>query len=175
MAWWQFALLGAGGGAIVEVLTTFRSVALWQEARRDTSGRMKRVQPRLRSYVDVPVIAWLLLLRTTLGAVTAVLFGVTGQIAGSYGALVIGFAAPAILAQLGSVPQVARTVNGPSPREQQINSDAENLAAIRKLSSDTAEPQGISEGATNILAERRQALANELRIVDPSGEGGVAG
>jgi hypothetical protein len=174
MAWWQFALLGAGGGAIVEVLAVFRCVAAWHAAHRNRDGTIERVPPRLRSYVDVPAHAILLPARMMIGTAAAVLFGVTGQVTGPYGAVAIGCAAPVLLAQLGSVPQIAKAVSGPTGREKQINSEAENLGAIRKLSSDTAEPQGISTDATNILAARREALASELRTAAPTNEGGVA-
>lgn len=112
MPWWQFALLGASGGAIVEVLAIFRCAAEWQEARRNRDGTIKLVPARLRRYLDVPAHAIMLPARMVLGSVTAVIFGVTGQVTGPYGAVTIGCAAPALLAQLGRIPQVAKAVNG---------------------------------------------------------------
>jgi hypothetical protein len=112
MPWWQFALLGAGGGAIVEVLAIFRCAAAWQDARRNSNGTIKRAPPGLRSYVDVPAHAVMLPGRVVLGAAAAGLCGVTGQVTGPYGAVAIGCAAPVLLAQLGSIPQVAKAVNG---------------------------------------------------------------
>ena len=119
MPWWQFALLGAGGGAIVEVLAVFRCVAVWQDARRNRDGTIKLVPPGLRRYVDVPAHAIMLPARVVLGIAAAVLFGVTGQVTGPYGAVAIGCAAPVLLAQLGSIPQIAKAVNGASEARKQ--------------------------------------------------------
>jgi hypothetical protein len=174
MAWWQFALLGAGGGVIVETMAIFRAISVWQDAHRNRVGIVKRVPPRLGHYIDVPAHAIMLPARALLGMAAAVLFGVTGQVVGPYGAVAIGVAAPVLLARLGSIQQISEAVNGPSAREEQVTSDAEILAAERKLISDTTEPQGISSDAANILAARREALASELRIVEPTDEGGVA-
>jgi hypothetical protein len=127
MPWWQFALLGAGGGAIVEVLAIFRCVAAWQDARRDRNGTIKRVPPKLRRYVDIPAHAIMLPARVLLGSAAAVLLGVTGQVTGPYGAVAIGCAAPVLLAQLGSVPQVAKAVNGDTEGREYV---AAQLAAV---------------------------------------------
>ena len=80
MPWWQFALLGAGGGAIVEGLGVFRCAAVWQDARLSLDGRVKNCPPELRSYVDVRAHAIVLSARILLGTVAAVLYGVTGQV-----------------------------------------------------------------------------------------------
>jgi hypothetical protein len=110
MSWWQYAILGAGGGALVEALSLFTSITVWQNARRRTTGELKEVLPSWRSYVDVPVHIWQLLTRMFLGAVAAALFGVTGQISGAFAAVAFGAAAPAVLAQLGSIPPVAGAI-----------------------------------------------------------------
>ncbi|MEC3918311.1 hypothetical protein [Nocardia sp. CDC160] len=68
----------------------------------------------MRTYIDLPVHAWMLVVRTMLGASVAALFGATGQISGAYVAVALGFAAPSVLAQLGSVPQLAAVISGPS-------------------------------------------------------------
>lgn len=102
MAWWQCLVLGALGGVLAEVLGVLKWVTVWQSARRGTSGRLRGKPPSFRTYVDVPVHAWLLVIRMLLGAGTAWLFGVTGQVSGPYAALAFGFAAPAVLAQLGA-------------------------------------------------------------------------
>jgi hypothetical protein len=137
MPWWQFVLLGAAGGAIVEVLATFRCVAAWQDARRSHDGTIKRVPPKLARYVDVPAHAIMLPARMLLGAAAALLCGVTGQVTGPYGAVAIGCAAPVLLAQLGSIPQIAETVNGTSgtrklPGEQtpMVRPDVPTEAAV---------------------------------------------
>lgn len=122
MHWWQFALLGAAGGALVEILAIFRWVAAWQSARRTPTGRVRGCPPKLRIYIDVPVHACMMMFRMMLGAGAAILFGVTGQINGAYVAVALGFAAPSMLAQLGSIPQVAAAITdtskaGSPPRE----------------------------------------------------------
>jgi hypothetical protein len=133
MPWWQFALLGACGGAIVEVLAIFRDVAAWQDARRNHDGTIKPAPLRLRRYVDVAAHAIMLPARMVLGIAAAVLCGVTGQITGPYGAVVIGCAAPALLAQLGSIPQITKAIDGTSEARkevaaQRVGADAEDPA-----------------------------------------------
>lgn len=112
MHWWQFALLGAGGGALVEALAVFKCLAAWQSARKTPTGRVKSNPPALRTYIDVPVHRWLVVCRAILGAGSAALFGASGQINGPYVAVALGFAAPSMLAQLGTIPQVAAAVRG---------------------------------------------------------------
>jgi hypothetical protein len=114
MSWWEFALLGAGGGVIVEVLAVFRWVAAWQDARRGSSGALRRKLPKLREYVDFPAHGIMLPARAGLGAVAAVLFGLTGQVTGPYGALAFGCAAPVLLARVGLIPQVSKAVDAPT-------------------------------------------------------------
>lgn len=112
MHWWQFALLGAGGGALVEILAVFKWFAVWQAARRTPTGRVSGRPPTLRTYIDLPAHAWMAVLRTVLGAGSATLFGASGQINGAYVAVALGFAAPSILAQLGTIPQIAAAIAG---------------------------------------------------------------
>ncbi|MFF4787818.1 hypothetical protein ACFY3E_41700 [Streptomyces griseorubiginosus] len=112
MTWWQFALLGAGGGLLVEVLAVFRWLGAWQVARRTKSGRVRGKPPRLRVYIDPAAHCWLAVCRAALGAATTALFAASGQINGIYVAVTLGFSAPAVLAQLGTVPQIAAAVAG---------------------------------------------------------------
>ena len=112
MPWWQFALLGAAGGALVEALGIFRWLSVWQAERRTEAGRVMGEPPSLRSYVDVPVHVWLTVLRASLGAAVAALFGANGQISGVYVAVVLGFSAPSVLAQLGTVRPISDAVAG---------------------------------------------------------------
>lgn len=128
MVVWQFALLGAAGGALVEVLSLLRWIVEWANDRRKIDGRLKKKsRPRWRTYIDLPVHAWLLAIRIPLGAVTAWLFAQGEQISGAYAAVAFGFAAPAVLAQFGSIPMVTDA----------IRSDPRNAAAL-------AEPAGHS-------------------------------
>lgn len=111
MLWWQFALLGTIGGALVEVLEVFRWTAVWQEARRNRGGMLKLSPPKWRAYVDLPAHAFMLPARAALGAGAVTLFGATGQVTGAYGAVAFGCAAPVLLTQLGSIPQIAKAVS----------------------------------------------------------------
>ncbi|WP_069167543.1 hypothetical protein [Nocardia altamirensis] len=122
--WWEFSLLGACGGAAVEALAMLRWLAVWRDARRTPAGRVKGKPPRVRTFIDMPVHGWMLIVRTLLGASVAALFGTTGQISGAYVAVVLGFAAPAVLAQLGSVPQLASVITGTSVRPSGLSSAA---------------------------------------------------
>ncbi|WP_427919789.1 hypothetical protein [Streptomyces sp. cg40] len=112
MGWWQFALLGAGGGLSVELLAVFRGCTQWQAARRTATGRRRTKPPALRQYLDTSAHACLAVLRAAIGATMAALFGVSGQISGAYAAVALGVCAPAVLATLGAVPQIAGFVNG---------------------------------------------------------------
>jgi hypothetical protein len=113
MTWWQFGVFGAAGGLSVEVLAVFRGCVQWQAARRTATGRRRAKPPVLRMYLDVAAHACLAVLRSAIGAGTALLFGTSGQISGAYAAVALGVCAPAMLAQLGSSPGVARLVAGP--------------------------------------------------------------
>jgi hypothetical protein len=118
MQWWQFALLGAAGGVIIEALEIFRGLSQWQRARRDRNGRLKRLPAKLGQFVDGPAHAYMLPARAVLGAGAAVLFGMTGQVTGAYGVVAFGCAAPVLLTQLGHIPQVQEAVDR-APRTQQ--------------------------------------------------------
>lgn len=119
MAWWQFALLGAGGGLLVEVLAVFRWLGAWQMARRTKSGQVRGKPPRLRVYIDPTAHCWLAVCRAALGAAATALFAASGQINGIYVAVTLGFSAPAVLAQLGTVPQIAAAVAGTGEASQE--------------------------------------------------------
>jgi len=112
MAWWQYSILGAAGGVLVEALALFNSVTIWQKSRRTPTGKLKAARLSWKAYVDVLSHAWLIPIRALLGAAAAVLLWSTGQISGAYAAVAFGFAAPTILAQLGSVTAVAHAASG---------------------------------------------------------------
>ncbi|MEU6368113.1 hypothetical protein ABZ876_20805 [Streptomyces sp. NPDC046931] len=112
MSWWQSGLFGAGGGLSVELLAVFRGCMQWQAARRTASGRRRARPPALWHYLDTAAHACLAVLRAGMGAATALLFAATGQISGAYAAVALGVSAPAVLATLGAVPQVANLVAG---------------------------------------------------------------
>ncbi|MFF2651437.1 hypothetical protein [Streptomyces sp. NPDC058045] len=112
MPWWQFALWGAGGGALVEFLSIYESCRQWQSARRTPTGKVRANPPTLGKYLDVPAHVLITLFRMGLGAGVAVLFGASGQIGGAYAAVALGFSAPSLLAQLGNISKVADAVTG---------------------------------------------------------------
>jgi membrane protein required for beta-lactamase induction len=127
VAWWEFALLGASGGATVEILAIYSWIRVWRAARSTPTGRRKRHPPRLREVIDWPPHTWLLAVRALLGASAAALFGATGQICGAYMAVALGFAAPSVLTQLGTIPQVKALFTGstgapPTPEDGDGNS-----------------------------------------------------
>lgn len=118
MPWWHFALLGAAGGVIVEVLEIFRWVKAWQDNRRSSDGTVQDKPPELTRYLDIPAHCIMLPARASLGAVAAIVFGLTGQVTGPYGALAFGCVAPVVLARVGLIPQVANAINAaPGPPE----------------------------------------------------------
>lgn len=122
MPWWQFALLGAAGGVIVEVLTVFRWVRAWENSRRRPDGTVQDKPPKLTRYLDIPAHAIMLPARAGLGAVASVVFGLTGQVTGPYGALAFGCVAPVVLARLGLVPQIANAINA-APESPEPSAD----------------------------------------------------
>jgi hypothetical protein len=142
MPWWQFALLGAVGGAIVEALAVFRYFAAWQDARRSRDCTIKRVPPKQRRYVDIPAHTIMLPARMALGTAEAVLFGVTGQVTGPYGAVAIDCAAPVLLAQPGSVPKVVRAASGASETRKQA--EAKYPAYGAEIPAEATVPSGES-------------------------------
>jgi hypothetical protein len=113
MQWWEYALLGAAGGALVELLSIFNCLALWQRARKTPTGRIRSKPPSIRVYLDIPAHAWMTFFRMLLGAGSAFAFGASGSIDGVSAAVALGFAAPSLLAQLGSIPQIANVVGDP--------------------------------------------------------------
>lgn len=112
MLWWQYALCGAGGGIIAEVLALYGWFTAWSRARRAASGLVRAHPPQLRKYVDVAAHVWVLFLRALIGAACAALFAAGGQLKGVYAAAALGFCAPELLSRLGEIPQVAAAVKG---------------------------------------------------------------
>lgn len=130
MPWWQFAVLGAAGGMIVETVAIFRWAATWQGARRGVNGKLRRKPPPLGEYVDIPAHAIMLPSRAALGAVAAVLFGLTGQVTGPYGALAFGCAAPVLLSRLGSIPEIRKAVDNPKRNQETAHDEDERALAM---------------------------------------------
>lgn len=138
---WHFALLGGAGGFTVELLSVYRSVALWQESRRTGTGKVRADRKSLNMYVDVPAHLWMSVIRIALGAGVAALLGTSHQIQGGYAALLVGFTAPSLLAQLGSFPQVANAIGlSSSPSAQETSSANMATSTARPVRLDSVIP-----------------------------------
>lgn len=159
MPWWQFALLGALGGAVVEILAFFHDIAAWRDKRRNGDGKVSPAPPQLSEYVDILPFVLLLPLRAGLGAGAAVLFGTTGQVTGAYGAFAFGCAAPILLAQLGVIPQVSNAVSGAQatvkPALPQIRPSAAGAAGTVGVQG--GEGADVNAGHASPLEESRPA------------------
>ena len=110
----QALLLGACGGAIIEVVAFWGNVLAWREARRAVRAAGKKRLPPFTRYFDPAADVLALLTRVALGVVAG---GVLReQVVGTVAAIMVGASAPALLLQLGnarSVPAVNQTAAGP--------------------------------------------------------------
>ncbi|WP_255951462.1 hypothetical protein [Streptomyces odontomachi] len=133
------ALLGAVGGSLRAVVDAYGQTMAWRAARRThrrttaggsgtvpsdggggpvTGAQPAPVPPALSEFFDpVPeLVAGLF--HMGLGAATAVVFGLAGQINGGYAAIAVGISAPALLVQVGQIPAVGEGVAGtPQPAQ----------------------------------------------------------
>jgi hypothetical protein len=133
MVWWQFGLLGAGGGVLVEILGITASFMTWQQERRTSGGRIKRNPPPLRDFVDGHSHFWLTLFRGLLGAAASAISASTGQVSGAYMAVATGFAAPSLINQLGSIPQVSRAFDGKGKSSAEDQGSSEDVGSEDSL------------------------------------------
>lgn len=101
MDWLVVTMLGACGGAIVQLIDLAVAVKEWQKARREARVKRKHTLPKLTVYVDVPADSLVFLTRLALGAVAGFIFH--GQIVGATAAVAVGASAPALLKQLGAL------------------------------------------------------------------------
>ncbi|MEU0936239.1 hypothetical protein [Embleya sp. NPDC005971] len=105
-----YILLGAAGGAVIELVAFFNRLGEWQTARQAALKKKRRDPPSFMNFIDVrPVIA-IAVTRLMLGAAGATLYGATGQATGALGALTVGAAAPAMLQQFGQIPRLREAV-----------------------------------------------------------------
>lgn len=95
------AVLGACGGALVQLIDLAVSAKEWQKARHEARLKRKGSLPKLAIYVDVPADSLVFLTRITLGAVAGFIF--YGQVVGATAAVAVGASAPALLKQLGAL------------------------------------------------------------------------
>lgn len=108
MDWRQAVLLGACGGAVVELVTFWQNLEAWRAARRRARAAAGKSLPRFTKYVDPSADLAAFLTRLALGAITA---GVLhGQLAGSVAAVMAGASAPALLLQFGRARTISRAV-----------------------------------------------------------------
>ncbi|MFB8281691.1 hypothetical protein [Nocardia colli] len=124
---WQALLLGAAGGFFIQILAVFHAVSRWEQARTTKTGQVKVKPPRFTRYVDWKAHLITGGIRLTLGGGTAGLFTLAGQVSQPFVALTLGFSAPAILTQLGSLGMV----NG---SKDELQSDNVSSTSSRTLS-----------------------------------------
>lgn len=111
MQWWVYAMLGAGGGAMIEVLASYQSILDWQSARKSATGALLEKRPKITDYVDFEAHLWVIILRGVLGAVAAALLGTSGHF-NAYVAFGAGCAAPTLVAKFGSIPEIRNQLTG---------------------------------------------------------------
>jgi hypothetical protein len=78
-----------------------------------TTGSGGTELPRLRRFIDLPVVATVALTRLLLGAAAGWVFH--DQLVGFSAAIAVGASGPAILQQLGAFQPVREAVQGPEP------------------------------------------------------------
>lgn len=101
MDWLVVTVLGACGGAVVQLVDLAVSAREWQKARHEALAERRVPMPRLAAYVDVPADSLVFLTRLALGAVAGFIFH--GQVDGATAAVAVGASAPALLRQLGAL------------------------------------------------------------------------
>jgi hypothetical protein len=92
-------LFGALGGLLVELVSLGSVFTTWQAARREARTK-GRIPPPLRDHFDLVADLLVLVTRAMLGAGVGLVL--RHQISGPLAAIMLGAAAPSLLAQLGS-------------------------------------------------------------------------
>lgn len=105
MDWLTITGLGACGGAVVQAVTLSNDVHAWQSARRDALARGKSLLPKLAESIDPRSEALVALTRLVMGALAGFVFH--SQVTGTYAAIAVGAAAPALLKQFGAARSLA--------------------------------------------------------------------
>lgn len=98
LSWIGAAACGAGGGLIVEAVTTFGRLNDWQQARHAARTAGNQL-PRIDRFIDPLADSLAALFRVALGSVAAWLLH--DEVTGVYAAVTVGASAPALLAQVG--------------------------------------------------------------------------
>jgi hypothetical protein len=123
---WQIAIvLGAVGGLLVEVINFFGRAIGWQAARRKALEAGKRRLPSLARHIDLPADGLVALTRLAIGASAALVLN--AQIVGPAAAIAVGAAGPAILAQLGRIPNVQEAVQFGWQHDQVVTPGADEV------------------------------------------------
>ncbi|MFF1323879.1 hypothetical protein ACFVZZ_31295 [Streptomyces chartreusis] len=110
-------LLGAAGGSLRGFFDAYSQVMTWRTARLDhrkSSTLDNPEPPLLRDYFDPFPDLMMAFGNAALGAITAGLFVMQGQISGAYAAVAVGLSAPALLSQIGQIPAVNNAVTATS-------------------------------------------------------------
>lgn len=164
-------MCGALGGLVIQAIAFYGNIAAWQAARRAALARPRRRKPlpSLREHVDLPADSLVALTRLGLGALAGALFHT--QIIGMTAAVAVGASAPALLRQLGALPQVQQgfqepqpgeprpappsptTTEGPSPRPTAVESPSLRPAAVESPSLRPATAEGPSLAPGEVPAE----------------------
>lgn len=97
MNWLEATVLGAVGGAIVQLVTIFGGISVWKKARYKLLVTKGRPLPPLTGYMDISAETLVGLTRLCMGALAGATFH--GQVTGVTAAITVGASAPALLAQ----------------------------------------------------------------------------
>ncbi|WP_248958626.1 hypothetical protein [Sphaerisporangium perillae] len=96
---WSVAMgYGAIGGLIVEAVALWNHLSAWRDARH-TAGTKRKRRPRIGEFIDPAADTAVALTRAALGCAAGALLH--SQITGSYAAVAVGAAAPALLTTFG--------------------------------------------------------------------------
>jgi hypothetical protein len=98
LSWSAAVVYGAAGGLVVELVTMWRQLLRWQQARHEAMSRGKP-RPGIKNYVDPGPDALVALTRAALGCVAGLCLRT--EVTGIYAALTVGASAPAV-----TLPQV---------------------------------------------------------------------
>jgi len=132
MHWYEVAAWGALGGLVQGAL--FLGTGLVQLSRE------KPRKYRWRDVIDPPADALVTLTRVIFGAVACLLVNQASPPLSIPAAIIVGFAAPALLVYIGKpLAAIAAVDKG---RESRISSEAERLATIRETSPELTAQEG---------------------------------
>lgn len=140
-----YMLLGGAGGALIEAVAFFGRLGEWRAARLTPAGNRRKNPPSFLAFIDLPPIIAIATTRLVLGGAAATAYGISGQATGAFGALTVGAAAPALLAQLAQIRQFREAAT--QPASQQTGLPAQLPSAITAPGrGDTSGPHAAQEG-----------------------------